>query len=85
VSKARTKKRKERRTSTRKPCYFCKEQIEHVDYKNSALLMRFMNDRGKIAARRVTGTCARHQRVLTAAIRRARILALVPFVREYYR
>jgi small subunit ribosomal protein S18 len=56
-----------------------------MDYKDDKRLRRFMTERGKITPRRITGTCARHQRILTTAIKKARMAALVPFVREYYR
>ncbi|MCK4236583.1 MAG: 30S ribosomal protein S18 [Candidatus Krumholzibacteria bacterium] len=78
------KKKKEKRTTTSKPCRFCVDKLE-IDYKNVVLLRRFITDRGKITPRRITGTCARHQRQLSHAIKRARIIALLPFVREYYR
>lgn len=68
-----------------KPCKFCKDGITHIDYKDDRRLRKFMTDRGKITPRRITGTCAFHQRMLSAAIKRARVIALVPFVREYYR
>lgn len=80
-----SRKKKERRPVRRKKCKFCLDRVEHVDYKDERRLRRFMTDRGKITPRRITGTCARHQRMLSAAVRRARIVALVPFVREYYR
>ncbi len=79
------KGKKDKLLKSKKPCKFCKEGIDYVDYKDEKKLRRFMTDRGKITPRRITGTCARHQRVLAAAVRRARIIALVPFVREYYR
>ena len=69
----------------RKVCRFCAEQVRDIDYKQVQVLRTFMTERGKITPRRITGTCARHQRILAAAIKRARIIALVPFVREYYR
>ena len=78
-------KRKEKQIRSRKPCKFCKEGVVHIDYKDERRLRRFMTDRGKITPRRITGTCAKHQRILAAAIKRARVIALVPFVREYYR
>jgi small subunit ribosomal protein S18 len=56
-----------------------------IDYKNDVLLRRFMTDRGKITPRRITGTCARHQRQLAAAIKRARSIALLPFVKVHFR
>ncbi len=64
----------------RKVCPFCAGKIEMVNYKNPAKLRRFISDRGKIEPRRKTGVCARHQRILTMAIKRARHLALVPYV-----
>ncbi len=64
----------------RRYCYFCKEKIEQIDYKNYNQLRRFVSDRGKIRARRVTGTCRRHQRQLAIAIKRAREMALLPYV-----
>lgn len=63
----------------KKVCYFCANHIDHPDYKDVELLGRFVSDKGKILPRRVTGTCAKHQRALTTAIKRARIMALLPF------
>ncbi len=63
----------------KKFCVFCKEKIEWVDYKDAATLRRFLSDRGKIRARRVTGTCVQHQRDVAAAIKNARELALLPY------
>ena len=77
------KKKKEKKPSS-KPCRFCMDKIQ-IDYKNDALLRRFITDRGKITPRRITGTCARHQRQLAHAIKRARSIALLPFVKVYYR
>ena len=68
--------------SRRKVCAFCVDKVETVDYKDVAKLRRYLSERGKIVPRRVTGTCARHQRQLTAAIKRARDLALLPYVRD---
>lgn len=79
------KKKKEKRPVRRKKCKFCLDRVEHIDYKDERRLRRFMTDRGKITPRRITGTCARHQRMLSMAVKRARMIALVPFVREYYR
>jgi small subunit ribosomal protein S18 len=84
-TKPKPKTKKEKQIKSRKPCKFCKEHIEYVDYKDEKRLRRFMTERGKITPRRITGTCARHQRILAAAVKRARVIALVPFVREYYR
>lgn len=66
----------------RKTCFFCEEKITYIDYKRSDPLWRFLTDRGKIRPRRQTGTCAKHQRQLAMAIKRARHLALLPFVAE---
>jgi small subunit ribosomal protein S18 len=64
----------------RKVCAFCVEKIRTPDYKDVKRLQRYLSDRGKILPRRRTGNCARHQRGLTTAIKRARHLALLPFV-----
>jgi len=66
----------------RRYCRFCEKKIEKVDYKDVDLLRSFITERGKIIPRRISGTCAKHQRQLTTAIKRARILALLPFVGE---
>ena len=66
----------------RKVCSFCVDKIEHIDYKDAPRLRRYLSERGKILPRRITGTCAKHQRQLTVAIRRARHIALLPFVNE---
>ncbi len=62
-----------------KICYFCKEKIDHVDYKDVALLRKYMSDRAKIRSRRVTGNCARHQRLVARAVKNAREMALLPY------
>ncbi|HIY29002.1 MAG TPA: 30S ribosomal protein S18 [Firmicutes bacterium] len=67
------------RKGRRKVCSFCVDKVETIDYKDVARLRRFISERAKILPRRVTGTCARHQRELTVAIKRARHLALLPF------
>lgn len=64
-------------------CVFCAENVAHVDYKDADTLSRFLSERGKIRPRRQTGLCARHQRQLARAIKRARHLALLPFVVDY--
>ena len=64
----------------RRVCHFCTEKVEFVDYKDVALLRRFMSDRAKIRARRVTGNCPRHQRAVAIAIKNAREMALLPYV-----
>ena len=66
----------------RKVCKFCYDKNLAMDYKNSKLLEQFITDRGKILPRRVTGTCAKHQRGVALAIKRARIIALIPFVEQ---
>ncbi|GKV70542.1 30S ribosomal protein S18 [Sporosarcina sp. NCCP-2716] len=66
----------------RKVCYFTSNNITHIDYKDADLLKKFISERGKILPRRVTGTSAKYQRKLTSAIKRARIMALLPFVAE---
>lgn len=64
----------------RKVCYFCSNKVDHIDYKDVDLLRRFQTDRGRIRPRRQSGACARHQRKLANAIKRARHIALLPFV-----
>ena len=69
----------------RKPCTFCVDKVDVIDYKDSSKLISYISDRGKIAPRRRTGTCARHQRALAVAIKRARQLALLPYVPAHIR
>lgn len=78
-------RRGRRFTPRRKVCFFCTEGIDHIDYKDVELLDRFVSDRGKIRPRRQTGTCAKHQRRIALAIKRARHVALLPFVPEFNR
>ena len=66
----------------RKVCAFCVDKVETIDYKDVARLRKFTSDRAKILPRRVTGTCARHQRELTTAIKRARQVALLPYTSD---
>lgn len=73
------------RARRKRHCRFCEEGVEFIDYKDDRLLRRFMNERAKIVSRRVTGTCAYHQRLLTAAIKRGRHLAMLPFTAEVRR
>ena len=70
------------RKGRKKVCSFCVDHMEYIDYKDVAKLRRFISERGKILPRRVTGTCAHHQRALTAAIKRARHLALLPYTSD---
>ena len=65
-----------------KVCYFTQNHIEHIDFKDVDLLRKFVTDRGKILPRRVTGTSAKYQRKLAIAIKRARHMALLPFVKD---
>ena len=64
----------------RRNCYFCREKIDEVDYKNAPQLRRYISEKGKIRSRRITGACRRHQRQLAVAIKRAREMALLPYV-----
>lgn len=64
----------------KKVCIFCKGKEKHIDYKNIEKLRRFITERGKIIPSRISGACAKHQRQVTRAIKRARIIALLPFV-----
>jgi small subunit ribosomal protein S18 len=66
----------------RKVCSFCLDHVEYIDYKEVTRLRRYLSDRGKILPRRMTGTCAKHQRALTVALKRARHIALLPFAAE---
>ena len=68
-----------RRGGRKKICKFCAEHTESVDYKDSQTLRYFLTERGKVVPRRISGNCARHQRLLTAAIKRGRMIALLPF------
>ncbi len=63
----------------RKQCQFCKDDVEYIDYKDTQLLRKYVTDRGKIKPRRVTGACCQHQRDVANAVKRARIMALMPF------
>ncbi len=69
----------------RKFCYFCENRISILDYKDERLLRRFVNERGKIIPRRISGNCARHQRRLTVSIKRARMMAFMAFESESFR
>ena len=68
-----------KRTSRRKVCAFCQEKVEFIDYKDVNHLKKFITEGGKILPRRMSGTCAMHQRELSNAIKKARIVALLPF------
>ena len=71
-----------RRKPKRKVCAFCADKVENIDYKDVSKLRRYITEKGKILPRRQTGVCAKHQRELTVAIKRARNMALLPFKGE---
>ena len=66
----------------RKPCPFCRDKIEQVDYKDVATLRKYISEKGKIRSRRITGACRRHQNQVAQAVKRARELALLPYVSD---
>jgi small subunit ribosomal protein S18 len=66
----------------RKTCGFCADKVDSVDYKDPSRLKKFVTERGKILPRRISGNCARHQRILTVAIKRARDIALMPYTSD---
>lgn len=76
------KDRNNKSRKRKKVCQFCVDKSEHIDYKDTAKLRRFLSERGKILPRRTTGTCAAHQRELTESIKRARQVALLPYVMD---
>ncbi|WP_258360650.1 30S ribosomal protein S18 [Moorella sulfitireducens (nom. illeg.)] len=73
---------RDKKRSRKRVCSFCVDKIAQVDYKDVNRLRRYISERGKILPRRISGNCARHQRQLTQAIKRARILALLPYTVE---
>lgn len=75
-------KRDRGRRSRKRVCTFCIDKIENIDYKDVNRLKKYITERGKILPRRISGNCAKHQRQLTTAIKRARIMALLPFTTE---
>ncbi len=74
--------RREKRKGKKKVCAFCVDKVEYIDYKQNERLRRFLTERGKILPRRISGNCAKHQRQLTTAIKRARQMALLPYTSE---
>jgi len=72
----------QKRFQRRKFCRFCSEKVEYIDYKNIKLLRNYLTERGKILPRRMTGTCAKHQRELTESINRARSIALLAYAEK---
>ena len=77
-----TEKSEKRRSPSARISAFCAEKIEHIDYKDVPRLRKNLSDRAKILPRRVTGTCAKHQRQLTEAVKRARHIALIPYISD---
>ncbi|MEW5866600.1 MAG: 30S ribosomal protein S18 [Bacillota bacterium] len=75
-------KRERGRRTKKRVCSFCVDKIDCIDYKDTGKLRRFITERGKIVPRRISGNCARHQRQVTTAIKRARLVALMPFTAE---
>jgi len=70
------------RRGRRRVCSFCVDKVDTIDYKDAAKLRKYITERGKILPRRISGNCAKHQRCLTEAIKRARIIALLPYTNE---
>jgi len=70
------------RKPKRKVCSYCADKVEFIDYKDAPKLRRYISERGKIVPRRISGCCAKHQRQVTEAIKRARTIALLPYVSE---
>ncbi|MHB8916866.1 MAG: 30S ribosomal protein S18 [Desulfocucumaceae bacterium] len=75
-------KRERGRRGKKRVCVFCVDKIQGIDYKDVPRLKKFVTERGKILPRRISGNCARHQRMLTVSIKRARTIALLPFTVE---
>ncbi|NLY17677.1 MAG: 30S ribosomal protein S18 [Clostridiaceae bacterium] len=71
-----------RRRTRRKVCQFCVDKVEHIDYKDVGKLRKFLSEKGKILPRRISGNCAKHQRQMTTAIKRARHIALLPYTTD---
>ena len=78
----KTAPKKFKKVSRKKVCQFCVDHMDEIDYKDVAKLKRYITEKGKILPRRQTGTCAEHQRAVTVAIKRAREMALLPYVGE---
>jgi small subunit ribosomal protein S18 len=85
LAKQRTTRRPKRESFSpgrRKSCSFCRAKVDRIDYKDYQSLRRFLSDKGKVRSRRITGACRRHQNQLANAVKRARELALLPYVSE---
>ena len=80
--KPKTRPRDSGKPFKRKSCFFCKDKVREVDYKDVNQLRRYVSDRGKIRSPRMTGACRKHQRQLAVAIKRAREMALLPYVAD---
>lgn len=81
-SRDKGEKGKEKREFKKKICKFCTEKVTSIDYKETAKLQKFVTERGKMIPSRISGNCARHQRKLASAIKRARFIALLPYTAE---
>ena len=81
-TKTKTKRVVKDRRVKKKPCNFCIERAIDINYKDVVRLKKYVSERGKILPRRISGNCAKHQRLLTVAVKRARIIAFLPFVTE---
>ncbi|MBV8246107.1 MAG: 30S ribosomal protein S18 [Candidatus Eremiobacteraeota bacterium] len=79
---AKPKRATKERRPKRKPCSFCAEKVLDINYKDVGRLRKYISERGKILPRRISGNCAKHQRLLTVAVKRARVIAFLPFVAE---
>ncbi|ADM21982.1 MULTISPECIES: 30S ribosomal protein S18 [Mycoplasmatota] len=77
--------KKNKKKLKKKPCHFCETQTVYIDYKNVEVLEKFVNPHGKIQPSRITGSCSKHQRQVSLAIKRARMIALMAFVGERVR
>lgn len=71
-----------RRRTRRKVCQYCVDKVEHIEYKDIGKLRKFLSEKGKILPRRISGNCAKHQRQMTTAIKRARHIALLPYTTD---
>ena len=82
MSEEKVVKRPARKAPRKKVCTFCVDKATEIDYKDVAKLRKFITEKGKIVPRRMSGVCAKHQRLLAEAIKRARVMALLPYVAE---
>ena len=82
MSEEQVVKRPARKAPRKKVCTFCVDKATEIDYKDVAKLRKFITEKGKIVPRRMSGVCAKHQRLLAEAIKRARVMALLPYVAE---